>query len=65
MYLLQTDQHRRGRRSHWPGVARATFEPGDEQEGGWSRDQLMRMNHRYVAAVERAIAKGKEHRPRT
>jgi len=25
MYLLQTDQHRRGRRSHWPGVARATL----------------------------------------
>jgi hypothetical protein len=64
MYLLQTDQHRRGRRSDWRGAARATFEPGDEVVGEWSRDALMRMDARFVHAVERAIARGKEHAPK-
>jgi hypothetical protein len=36
-------------------------EPGDEQEGIWPRDQLVRMDARFVHAVERAIARGKEH----
>jgi hypothetical protein len=42
-------------------LATAPREPGDEQEGTWARDQLMRMDARFVHAVERAIARGKEH----
>jgi len=31
-----------------------------EQNGGWSHEQLMWMDARFVAAVERAIARGLE-----
>jgi len=36
-------------------------ERGDEQEGGWSRAMLKRMDARFVERVERAISKGREH----
>lgn len=38
-------------------------QPGDEISGQWSRQQLERMNARFVRAVERAIALGQERRP--
>ena len=40
------------------------LQPGDEVVGGWSREQLMRMDAHFVDAVERAIARGKEHTQR-
>jgi hypothetical protein len=30
-------------------------QPGDEIAGGWTREQLVAMNDRFVAAVERAF----------
>jgi hypothetical protein len=41
------------------------LQPGDEVVGGWSREQLMRMDAHFVDAVERAIARWKEHTQRT
>jgi len=41
-------------------LVRAPSEPGDEQNGGWSREQLLRMHDRYVAAVEAAFRSGLE-----
>ena len=41
-------------------LATAPCEPGDEVVGEWSRDRLVRMDARFVDAVERAIARGKE-----
>ena len=38
-------------------------QPGDQQDGAFSREQLLRMDARFVARVERAIAAGKERRP--
>ena len=42
-------------------LAIAPCEPGDEIVGEWSRDRLVRMDARFVDAVERAIARGEEH----
>ena len=42
----------------------APSQPGDEVVGGWSREQLERMDARFVHAVERAIAREKEHAPK-
>jgi len=36
---------------------------GEEIEGGWAREQLLRMDGDFVAAIERAITAGLE-RPR-
>jgi hypothetical protein len=44
-------------------LANAPREPGDELQGTWPREQLMRMDARFVHAVKRAIANGEEHRP--
>jgi hypothetical protein len=44
-------------------IKNAPQEPGDEQVGEWPRDRLVRMDARFVDAVERAIARGEE-RPR-
>jgi hypothetical protein len=38
-------------------------EPGDEVVGGWSRADLLKMDGRFVAAMELAIAAGKERLP--
>jgi hypothetical protein len=35
-------------------------EPGDELVGDWPRDALIRMDARFCARLERAIARGKE-----
>ena len=45
-------------------LATAPCEPGDEQQGTWPRDQLMRMDARFCERLERAIARGKEHTPK-
>jgi len=37
--------------------------PGDEQQGGYPRDRLMRMDEKFRTRLERAIANGKEHTP--
>src|SRR5262245_10866231 len=41
----------------------APSQPGDEQVGGWPRDQLMRMDARFCERLEHAIANGEEHTP--
>jgi hypothetical protein len=56
----QTSWHLNGRGSR---LVRASIEPGDEQNGGWSRAALFKMDARFVAAVERAISRGLERRP--
>jgi hypothetical protein len=38
-------------------------EPGDELVGGWPREQLIRMDADFCAAMERAISRGLERRP--
>jgi hypothetical protein len=37
--------------------------PGDEVVGGWSREQLMRMDARFRTRLEREIVNGREHVP--
>jgi hypothetical protein len=37
-------------------------QPGDEAVGGWSREQLIRMDADFVAQVERAFESGSERR---
>src|SRR5215472_9511697 len=54
------DEHR-GAPSPWAGGA--TPQPGDE-DPTWTREQLVRMNTRFVDRVEKAIAAGLEHDPR-
>jgi hypothetical protein len=34
--------------------------PGDELQGGWTREQLIRMDDRFVVAVEAAFRSGLE-----
>jgi len=36
--------------------------PGDEVVGEYSRDRLLRMDEKFCAAMERAIARGLERR---
>jgi hypothetical protein len=38
-------------------------QPGDELQGAWTRKALLEMNARFVAAMEKAIARGLERRP--
>jgi hypothetical protein len=37
-------------------------QPGDEQNGGWTRDQLVEMNKRFADQLEQAFACGLESR---
>jgi hypothetical protein len=37
--------------------------PDDARVGDYTREQLLRMNERFVERVERAIARGLERRP--
>jgi len=48
---------------HTSQIAMGDCQPGDQQDGAFSREQLLRMDARFVARVERAIAAGKERRP--
>ena len=38
------------------------YEPEDEVDGVWSREQLLEMDARFVAALEQAFRLGHEHR---
>jgi len=63
MFLVML-RRRRGRPArHQNGgslLVQAPSKPGDELQGGWSREQLLRMHDRYVAAVEAAFRSGLE-----
>jgi len=50
---------RRGRRSTYLN-GKSTPLQADEREGEWPRERLIRMNERFVARLERAIATGSE-----
>jgi hypothetical protein len=43
-------------------LVRAEPQPGDEQQGGWSRAQLIRMDNRFRARLVRAFKRGEESR---
>jgi hypothetical protein len=53
-----TDDHRRRRLRHESTTGDS--EPADRQHGDWSRERLERMDEKFRAAVERAIANGEE-----
>jgi len=57
---MSDDSKRRGRRSVYLKGKGTPTQPGDEVVGGWSREALMRMDERFVHAVERAIKRGLE-----
>ena len=38
-------------------------EPGDEQDGAWSRDRLRAMDQKFCKRVARAVRNGREHMP--
>ena len=52
---------RRGREPYRHGKAMPA-QPGDEQVGGWPREQLLKMDQRFVERVERAFETGSERR---
>jgi hypothetical protein len=56
------DGKKRGPKPYAGIVRSAVCQPGDEQVGEWTRERLMRMDARFVARVERAIATGRESR---
>jgi hypothetical protein len=63
--MSDDSKRRRGQPSRYlnggaNALARAPNKPGDEVQGGWTREQLVRMDHRYVAAVEAAFRSGFE-----
>jgi len=41
----------------------APSQPGDEVVGGWSGEQLEKMDARFRSRLERAIVNGREHAP--
>jgi hypothetical protein len=51
----------RGRPPHKNSKAALPM-PGDEQVGGWSQAQLIRMDNRFRARLLRAFESGKENR---
>jgi hypothetical protein len=60
-------KRRRGQASRYlnggeNALMRGPFQPGDEQNGGWSRAQLTRMDAKFCAALERAFHRGLERR---
>jgi hypothetical protein len=57
--MLDGDGRRRLRHDSQTGDA----EPADAQFGTWPREALERMDEKFRAAVERAIANGEERRP--
>jgi hypothetical protein len=55
---------RRTLRDHDGGRAIGGDTPTDaDAEGPYTRAELLQMDQRFTAALERAIASGKEHRP--
>jgi hypothetical protein len=59
--MSSNGKRNRGRVPYRNGKATPS-QPGDEQEGGFSRAQLLRMDARFVERVQRAFANGSEHR---
>jgi len=57
-------KRRRGRPAlHQNGgslLVRAPSKPGDELQGGWTREQLLRMDDCFIVAVEAAFRSGRE-----
>ena len=51
---------RRGRRSTYLNGKSTPVQADDEREDEWPRERLIRMNERFVARLERAIATGSE-----
>jgi hypothetical protein len=43
----------------WPYL---TYNPDDELDGIWTREQLVEMDARFVAALEEAFRSGQQHR---
>ena len=64
--MSDDSKRRRGRPAlHQNGgslLVRAPSKPGNELQGGWTREQLLRMDGDFVAAVEAAIRLGLENR---
>ena len=54
---------RRGRKPTYLNGKGTPLQPGDEVVGGWSREQLEKMDMRFCSRLERAIANGREHAP--
>lgn len=44
---------------HWPYLS---YDPNDERDGPWTREQLLEMDARFVVALERAFEAGLESR---
>src|SRR5262245_54868137 len=64
--MSDDDQRRRGRASlHLNGGSRLSRAPCEPEDGigPYTREQLIRMDSDFVAAMERAIACGLERRP--
>jgi len=61
---MSNDKRRRGRPAlHQNGgslLMRGPSKPGDELQGGWTREQLLRMDDCFVVAVEAAFRSGRE-----
>jgi hypothetical protein len=61
---MSDDRRRRGRPAlHQNGgslLVRAPSKPGDEVQGGWTREQLLRMDDCFIVAVEAAFRLGLE-----
>jgi hypothetical protein len=51
-----------GYKNGFSRIACEPCEPGDELDGAWPYEQLVRMDARFVSAVERAIEAGRERR---
>jgi hypothetical protein len=61
--IMSDDSKRRRGRPYTNGrslLARAPSKPGDELQGGWTREQLLRMDDCFVVAVEAAFRSGLE-----
>jgi hypothetical protein len=62
--MSDDSKRRRGRPAlHQNGgslLVRAPSKPGDELQGGWTREQLLRMDDCFVVAVEAAFRSGLE-----
>ena len=65
--MSDDSKRRRGQPSRYlnggaNALTRAPNKPGDEVHGGWTREQLLRMDAAFVRHVERAFRRGTESR---
>jgi hypothetical protein len=68
--MSDDNRRRRGQPSRYlnggtNALMRAPAQRGDELKGGWTREQLIRTDGDFVAAVEAAIRLGLENRAST